>query len=37
LNIGWAGFVTTLVFSIECLVGFWYIWNIWNKGALDWE
>jgi NADH-quinone oxidoreductase subunit A len=34
LNIGWAGFVTMLVFSIEFLVGFWYILK---KGALDWE
>jgi len=33
LNIGWAGFVTILVLSIEFLVGFWYIRN---KGALDW-
>jgi len=34
LNIGWVGFVTMLVFSIEYLVGFCYVRN---KGALDKE
>lgn len=33
-ELGWAGFVTMLVFIVEFLVGFWYIWK---KGALDWE
>ena len=33
-DLGWAGFVTMLVFIIEFVVGFWYIWK---KGALDWE
>ena len=33
-ELGWAGFVTMLVFIAEFIVGFWYIWK---KGALDWE
>ena len=33
-DLGWAGFVTMLVFITEFAVGFWYIWK---KGALDWE
>jgi NADH-quinone oxidoreductase subunit A len=33
-ELGWAGFVTMLVFIAEFVVGFWYIWK---KGALDWE
>ena len=33
-DLGWAGFVTMLVFIAEFVVGFWYIWK---KGALDWE
>lgn len=33
-DLGWAGFITMLVFIIEFAVGFWYIWK---KGALDWE
>ncbi len=33
-DLGWAGFVTMMVFIAEFLVGFWYIWK---KGALDWE
>jgi NADH-quinone oxidoreductase subunit A len=33
-DLGWPGFVTMLVFIIEFVVGFWYIWK---KGALDWE
>ncbi len=33
-DLGWAGFVTMLVFIVEFFVGFWYIWK---KGALDWE
>src|SRR5438309_9301361 len=32
-ELGWAGFVTMLVFIAEFVVGFWYIWK---KGALDW-
>jgi NADH-quinone oxidoreductase subunit A len=33
-EIGWAGFCVMLVFIVEFIVGFWYIWK---KGALDWE
>src|SRR6478736_2263877 len=33
-DLGWSGFVTMLVFIVEFVVGFWYIWK---KGALDWE
>ena len=33
-ELGWAGFVTMMVFIAEFAVGFWYIWK---KGALDWE
>ena len=33
-ELGWAGFVTMMVFIAEFIVGFWYIWK---KGALDWE
>lgn len=33
-DLGWAGFVTMLVFIAEFVVGFWYIWK---KGALNWE
>ena len=33
-DLGWAGFMTMLVFIAEFVVGFWYIWK---KGALDWE
>jgi NADH-quinone oxidoreductase subunit A len=33
-ELGWAGFVTMMVFIAEFVVGFWYIWK---KGALDWE
>jgi len=33
-DLGWAGFVTMMVFIAEFVVGFWYIWK---KGALDWE
>ncbi|MEN9867744.1 MAG: hypothetical protein RL748_3334 [Pseudomonadota bacterium] len=33
-DLGWAGFITMLVFILEFAVGFWYIWK---KGALDWE
>lgn len=33
-DLGWAGFVTMLVFIAEFVVGFCYIWK---KGALDWE
>ena len=33
-DLGWPGFVTMMVFIVEFLVGFWYIWK---KGALDWE
>jgi NADH-quinone oxidoreductase subunit A len=33
-DLGFAGFVTMLIFIAEFAVGFWYIWK---KGALDWE
>ena len=33
-DLGWAGFMTMMVFIAEFVVGFWYIWK---KGALDWE
>jgi NADH-quinone oxidoreductase subunit A len=33
-ELGWAGFLVMLVFILEFVVGFWYIWK---KGALDWE
>ena len=33
-DLGWMGFITMLVFIVEFVVGFWYIWK---KGALDWE
>nr|CCO25574.1 NADH dehydrogenase I subunit A [uncultured bacterium] len=33
-ELGWFGFLTMLVFIVEFIVGFWYIWK---KGALDWE
>jgi len=33
-ELGLPGFLTMLVFIVEFIVGFWYIWK---KGALDWE
>jgi len=33
-DLGWPAFVTMMVFIVEFVVGFWYIWK---KGALDWE
>ena len=33
-DLGLYGYLTMMVFVIEFLVGFWYIWK---KGALDWE
>ncbi len=33
-ELGLYGYLTMLVFVIEFVVGFWYIWK---KGALDWE
>jgi NADH-quinone oxidoreductase subunit A len=33
-DLGWAGFITMMVFIVEFVVGFWYIWK---KGALNWE
>jgi len=33
-DLGMFGYVTMLIFVVEFLVGFWYIWH---KGALDWE
>lgn len=33
-ELGFPGLVTMLIFIVEFLVGFWYIWK---KGALDWE
>ena len=32
--LGWQGLVTMLIFILEFVVGFW---DIWKKGALDWE
>jgi NADH-quinone oxidoreductase subunit A len=33
-ELGLYGYLTMVVFVVEFLVGFWYIWK---KGALDWE
>ncbi len=33
-DLGLYGYFTMVVFVVEFLVGFWYIWK---KGALDWE
>lgn len=33
-DIGWVGYVSMLIFLLEFVVGFIYIWK---KGALDWE
>jgi len=33
-ELGLFGYLTMVVFVIEFVVGFWYIWK---KGALDWE
>ena len=33
-DLGLYGYLTMVVFVVEFLVGFWYIWK---KGALDWE
>ena len=33
-DLGWFGFLVMLVFILEFVIGFWYIWK---KGALDWE
>ena len=33
-DIGLYGYLTMVVFVLEFVVGFWYIWK---KGALDWE
>ena len=33
-DLGLYGYTTMVLFVVEFLVGFWYIWK---KGALDWE
>lgn len=33
-DIGWPGFLVMIVFIVEFVVGFWYVWK---KGALNWE
>ncbi|MBS1169576.1 MAG: NADH-quinone oxidoreductase subunit [Burkholderiaceae bacterium] len=33
-DIGWQGFLVMMVFVVEFVVGFWYVWK---KGALNWE
>lgn len=33
-DIGLYGYLTMVLFVVEFVVGFWYIWK---KGALDWE
>lgn len=33
-DIGWVGYTSMLIFLLEFVVGFIYIWK---KGALDWE
>ncbi len=33
-ELGLYGYMTMVVFVLEFLVGFWYIWK---KGALDWQ
>jgi NADH-quinone oxidoreductase subunit A len=33
-DIGWPGFLSMMVFLLEFLLGFAYMWK---KGALDWE
>ncbi|MDO8299182.1 NADH-quinone oxidoreductase subunit A [Lacisediminimonas sp.] len=33
-ELGWQGFVAMMIFIVEFVIGFWYIWK---KGALDWE
>ena len=33
-SISWAGFFSMIVFIVELVVGFVYLWN---KGALEWE
>ena len=33
-EIGWPGYISMIIFLLEFVVGFVYIWK---KGALDWE
>lgn len=33
-DIGWSGYIPMIIFLLEFIVGFVYIWK---KGALDWE
>ncbi|MCS6764936.1 MAG: NADH-quinone oxidoreductase subunit A [Candidatus Protistobacter heckmanni] len=33
-DIGWVGYISMLIFLLEFVIGFVYIWK---KGALDWE
>ncbi|MCW0014776.1 NADH-quinone oxidoreductase subunit A, partial [Burkholderia pseudomallei] len=33
-DIGWPGFIAMMIFLLEFLLGFAYIWK---KGGLDWE
>ena len=33
-DIGWPGFISMMIFLLEFLLGFAYIWK---KGGLDWE
>ncbi|AKJ68556.1 MULTISPECIES: NADH-quinone oxidoreductase subunit A [Pandoraea] len=33
-DIGWPGFISMVVFLVELLIGFIYLWK---RGALDWE
>jgi NADH-quinone oxidoreductase subunit A len=33
-DVGWPGFISMMIFLLEFLLGFAYMWK---KGALDWE
>ncbi|MDU0810759.1 MAG: NADH-quinone oxidoreductase subunit A [Burkholderia sp.] len=33
-DIGWPGFISMIIFLLEFLIGFAYVWK---KGGLDWE
>lgn len=33
-ELGFGAYITMMIFIVEFVVGFWYIWK---KGALDWE
>ncbi|MFT6834591.1 MAG: NADH-quinone oxidoreductase subunit A [Francisellaceae bacterium] len=33
-KIGWAGFISMIIFLVELFLGFIYLWK---KGALEWE